>query len=66
VNHKSPWVVNHLGTTPERLAYVVRSKGVRPKRDESGDWLWDEVSIEAARRAIAAIRPQRKRAYPRA
>jgi hypothetical protein len=54
---KSPVVADELGVGYYVLLGLIRGKRIRPPaKDSSGDYVWTESDVEAARQALAARR----------
>ena len=52
---KSPVAARELGISYSRLISLLRSERLRPpQKDSSGDYLWTEQDLAAAREALAA------------
>jgi hypothetical protein len=61
---KSTAAARQLGVTYSRLFTLIREgKEVPPAKDSSGDYVWTEQDVEAARQALAA-RGQRRAQTP--
>jgi predicted site-specific integrase-resolvase len=57
---KSPTAAQELGISYARLINLMRSgKLAPPKKDSSGDYLWTEADMEAARKALMIDRRKR-------
>jgi hypothetical protein len=58
---KTPVAALELDITQSHLHYLVRARKVKPPaRDSSGDFLWSDADLEAARRALAIDRRRRE------
>jgi hypothetical protein len=61
---KSADVAAELNISDMRLLYLVRAKKIpRPPKDSSGDYIWDDALVEAARQALKIDR-RRKAVAP--
>jgi hypothetical protein len=57
---KTPIACDLIPATYTQLANMLRCKKIKaPPKDTSGDYLWGQEDIEAARRVLAARRPGR-------
>jgi len=54
MNRKSPIAAKELGIPYYRLIGLLRSEKLQPpQKDSSGDYVWTDDDLEAARRAMA-------------
>ena len=58
---KSPAAAKELGVSYFRLINLLRAEKLSPpSKDSSGDYLWGDADLEAARRALAVDRRKKK------
>jgi hypothetical protein len=62
---KTPAAADELGVNYWRLIDLLRNKKIPPpQRDTSGDYVWTDADLAAARAALAAARPVRGEEVP--
>ena len=63
--HKTPIAVKLIGCTIGQLLWLIRSGRLeRPEKDSSGDYMWTDADIAAARAAGAKTGARRPRTTP--
>jgi hypothetical protein len=58
---KTPTAAKELGTTYHRLISLLRSEKLSPPaKDSSGDYVWSDADLEAARKALSIDRRKKE------